>query len=59
MSHQSVWRCRGCKAPLGAVRGDGSVEVAVPGVTIGRDGGARVPCPRCGTVREWRPSSAA
>jgi hypothetical protein len=28
----------------------------VPGVAIGRDGRARVPCPNCGAVREWRPA---
>ena len=54
MSHPVTWRCRSCKALLGVVE-DGALEPRVPGVTIGRDGVARVPCPRCGAVRAWRP----
>ena len=56
MSHRAVWRCRSCRAVLGVVRGDGALEPEVPGVTIGRDGVARVPCPSCGAVRAWRPA---
>ena len=56
MSHIVVWRCRACRAPLGVVRRDGALETLVPGVVIGRDGIARVPCPTCGAVRAWRPA---
>ena len=54
MSHPVVWRCRACRAPLGVVRGDGSLELDGQRATIGRDGLARVVC-GCGAVRAWRP----
>ena len=59
MSHESVWRCRGCRAPLGVVRGDGSLEIAGQRVTIEAVGLARVACGACGAVREWRPMRGA
>ena len=55
MSHPVLWRCRSCGAALGRVRQDGALEPWAPGVTVARDGVARVPCPRCGAVRAWRP----
>jgi predicted RNA-binding Zn-ribbon protein involved in translation (DUF1610 family) len=59
MSHGFVWRCRACRAPLGLVRGDGSLELRVAGATAERSGLLRVPCPACGEVREWRPRPKA
>ena len=55
MTHRSLWRCRGCKTPLGVVRHDGSLELHVVGATVRRDGLLRVPCPACRQVRPWRP----
>ena len=59
MSHPTVWRCRACKTPLGIVRRGGALEPQVPGVTISRDGVARLACLSCGQVREWRPTQVA
>jgi hypothetical protein len=58
VSHETVWRCRGCKAPLGLVRGDGSLEIEGQRAIVGRDGVARVQCPGCSQVRAWRPYSS-
>ena len=56
MSGPVVWRCRGCRAPLGVVRADGALELEGQRVTIGREGLTRVACERCGEAREWKPA---
>src|SRR5215208_4178966 len=43
--------------PLGQVRG-GVLRLLVPVQLIDRLGGARLPCPRCGTARHWFPAGA-
>ena len=50
----SIWRCRVCRVPLGRVE-DGVLAPSVVGVTLDRQGVGRVPCPRCGAVRLWKP----
>jgi hypothetical protein len=54
MSHETIWRCRACKAPLGVVSGDGALAIEGQRATIGRDGSTQVVCAGCGAVREWR-----
>jgi hypothetical protein len=58
MSHPTIWRCRACRAPIGVVHGDGTLEVPAQAaaLTITSRGEARVPCPACGIARVWCPS---
>jgi hypothetical protein len=55
MSHTTDWTCRSCRAVLGRVR-DGVLWPVVPVESVDTRGVARVPCPRCGRVRVWRPT---
>jgi len=57
VSHTTDWTCRSCRAVLGQVH-NAVLHPIVTVRSIDRQGLARVPCPRCGRVRDWVPSVA-
>jgi hypothetical protein len=56
-SHATDWMCRSCRFVLGHVH-NGVLQPAIPVESVDGRGVARVPCPRCGRVRAWEPSSS-
>jgi hypothetical protein len=54
-----AWRCKTCGTQLGDVDGGGTLTLtpAVRAESIDRRGVARVPCPECGRVKVWWPST--